>query len=372
MGVTHLRLHLPMLFVILSIMVIGICTISITTQPLGHEDHYFFTRNTIKQVAWCGLGWVAYFIFAVVDYTKWKHFSWIVYFFMIMTLLGLFFSHPVHSVHRWYRLPFFDIQPSEFAKLALILSLAAFLESYRKHVHSFVGMMQALALILIPTFLILKQPDLGTSLIFLFVGYGMIFIAGGHRATLLWIKRVGFVLFSLAALIFVDAVSYDKLRPLCLKVMKEYQYKRLLSGSYHQKASLTAIGLGGFFGVGYGKSGYSAKRWLPAAHTDSIFAAFGEHFGLLGLYLLMALFAFLLYLSGQIAMKAKDHFGKLLAVGVTLYLAFHIAINMGMGCGLFPITGVPLVLMTYGGSSMLCVMAALGMLQSVHTRRFRF
>jgi len=232
--------------------------------------------------------------------------------------------------------------------------------------------MQAFLLVILPTFLILKQPDLGTAFIFFSVGCLMIWFAGAHSTTIRWVKRLATLFSVLVMLIFLDVISYEKIEPLCLKVMKEYQYRRFLPGSYHQRASLTSIGLGGWVGVGYGRSHYSGKRWLPAAHTDSVFSAFGEHFGLLGLYLLIGLFFLLVYLSGQVALRAKDPFGQLLALGITLYLALHVGINMGMMCGLLPITGVPLLLMTYGGSAMLCTMAALGILQSIHMRRFRF
>ena len=162
------------------------------------------------------------------------------------------------------------------------------------------------------------------------------------------------------------------MRPVYTKVLKEYQYERLNPNTYHQKASQIAIAIGGLTGTGWRKGEFSGKKWLPAAHTDSVFAAFGEEFGFVGLVFLLFLFYTLIYFSFQVAAVAKDRFGRYLAAGLAVYLAMHVLINIGMMCALLPISGVPLIFVTYGGSSILTTMAALGLLQSIYTRRFMF
>ena len=153
-------------------------------------------------------------------------------------------------------------------------------------------------------------------------------------------------------------------------LLKDYQYERLNPHTYHQKASQTAIALGGFTGSGWHKSEFTAHHWLPAAHTDSVFSSFAEEFGFIGVFFLLLFFFCLLYFSFQVTAVSKDPFGRLLASGITVYLGMHVIASMGMMCGFLPITGVPLILITYGGSSVISTMMALGILQSIYSRRY--
>lgn len=170
----------------------------------------------------------------------------------------------------------------------------------------------------------------------------------------------------------MNVISHEELRPYATKVLKNYQFDRLDPNTHHQKAAATAIAIGGLTGTGWKKGEYTSRGWLPAAYTDSVFPAFGEEFGFLGLVFLLALLYSLIYFSFQVTAVAKDHFGRLLSAGVAVYLAMHILLNIGMMCGLMPITGVPLILVSYGGSSTLLTMSALGILQSIYSRRFMF
>jgi rod shape determining protein RodA len=174
------------------------------------------------------------------------------------------------------------------------------------------------------------------------------------------------------ALKFSGTIPHEEFRPVALRFLKEYQYERLDPNLPHQRAAANAIASGGITGMGFGKSEFTAMGWLPAPYTDSVFPAFGEEFGLLGLLVMLGLFYGLIYLSFQVVAVAKDQFGKLLAAGISVYLTMHILINIGMMIGLLPITGVPLVLITYGGSSILSTMTALGILQSIYCRRYMF
>jgi rod shape determining protein RodA len=183
--------------------------------------------------------------------------------------------------------------------------------------------------------------------------------------------------FGMAGLIFVSmmflgVLPHEKLRPYATTILKEYQYERLNPHTYHQKSAQTAIGLGGWTGSGWRKSEFTGRQWLPAPYTDSVFAAYGEEFGVVGVFFMLLFFFGLLYFSFQVTVVAKDQFGRLLSAGITVYLAAHVIISMGMMCGYLPITGVPLILVTYGGSSILSTMTALGILQSIYSRRFMF
>jgi rod shape determining protein RodA len=218
----------------------------------------------------------------------------------------------------------------------------------------------------------LKQPDLGTALILYPIGLGMGYFAGMNKILLRFFTSMGLMALAVVSMMFVGALPHEEMRPVFTKVMKDYQYERLNPNTYHQKASQIAIALGGVTGTGWHKSEFSGRKWLPAAHTDSVFAAFGEEFGLVGLTFLLLLFYALIYFSFQVAVVAKDPFGRLLAAGLAIYLAMHVLVNIAMMCALLPISGVPLIFVTYGGSSLMSTMAALGILQSIYSRRFMF
>jgi len=224
----------------------------------------------------------------------------------------------------------------------------------------------------IPFLLILKQPDLGTALVLFPITLVMFYFGNLHPFVIRGMAVAGWLGVVIALFFLLGVVSHEELRPYATKVIKEYQYDRLNPETHHQNASVTAIAIGGITGVGWRKSEFFGMGWLPTPQTDSVFSAFGEEFGFIGLFTIIALFYFLIYFSFQVVAVAVDLFGRLLAAGISVYLAVHIMINMGMMSGLLPITGVPLILVTYGGSSVMSTMAALGVLQSIYSRRFMF
>jgi len=289
-------------------------------------------------------------------------------------LFGLFFTAPIQNVQRWYRLPGLGMmfQPSEYAKLIVVITLSLFLETRAFEIGKNRVTWQAILIILVPFLLILKQPDLGTALVLYPIALVMFYFGGIKKRviTIMSILAVAGLFF--VSLMFLGVLSHEEMRPYVTKVIKDYQFERLNPNTYHQQASQTAIALGGVSGSGWRKSEFSGKQWLPAAHTDSVFAAFSEDFGLIGVFLMLLFFFGLIYFSFQVTAVAKDPFGRLLSAGITVYLAMHMIVNMGMMCGFLPITGVPLVMITYGGSSVLSTMTALGILQSIYSRRFMF
>ncbi len=338
------------------------------------EEESFFTLSVRNQIQRFLAGWIVYLFFAGFDYNKLREWTWILYGLMIISLVGLFFTDSIQRVHRWYRIPLVGgtFQPSEYAKLIVVISLSWFLERRRAVAMYWSTAIYASIIVVIPFLLILRQPDLGTALILCPIALVM-FYFGDLRPSLIKSMSIsgGFTI-CLIALIFLGILPHETLRPYATKILKDYQFDRLNPATHHQKAAATAIALGGLTGTGWRKSEFSGGGWLPAPDTDSVFPAFGEEFGFLGLLLILVLYYALIYFSFQVTAVAKDPFGRLLSAGVTVYLAMHILINIGMMCGFLPITGVPLILITYGGSSVLSTMTALGILQSIYSRRFMF
>jgi rod shape determining protein RodA len=357
--------------VVLSLMVISLLVISSMTSD---ADNLFWTPLVKSQLRWFLCGWAVFAVTAIFDYRKLQSLSWLLYFIVIVLLLGLYLTTPIQNVHRWYRIPVIglNIQPSEHAKLILAIALAHFLSKQGNQIGSLRVGCQAFAIMGVPFLLILKQPDLGTALILFPIALGMCYFAGIHKGLIrvLTIGAIGGLVVVL--FLFVGLFSHEEMRPFFTRYMKEYQYERLNPNTYHQKAAATSIAVGGLTGTGWRAGEFAKKKWLPAAHTDSVFAAYGEEFGFVGLVIMLLLFFALIYFSLQVAVVAKDAFGRILAAGLAIYLAMHVLFNISMMCALLPIAGVPLIFVTYGGNSVLTTMAALGILQSIYSKRFMF
>lgn len=370
------RIDFRMIPVMLALMVISILIISsysLDSLPEGVEER-FITPMVRTQFQWFGIGSVVFFLCAGFDYHKLREWTWLLYAIMLLALIGLYFTDPIARVHRWYRLPILgiSIQPSEIAKLVVVITLSWFLERRSSRAHDWSTIIGAATIVGIPFILILKQPDLGSALVLFPITLVMFYFGNLRPSVVKALSIFGLALLALVALIFLDILPHEKLRPYATKVLKDYQFDRLDPNTHHQRAAATAIAIGGLTGTGWRKGEFTHGGWLPAAYTDSVFPAYGEEFGFIGLLLLLGLLYALLHFSFQTATTAKDSFGRLLAAGISVYLAMHVLINIGMMCGLLPITGVPLVLVTYGGSSVLSSMAALGILQSIYSRRFMF
>ena len=367
------RLDYRIIPIVLCLMGISLLVISSMTADLAEEGPMFWTPLVKTQVRWFFLGWGVFILCSAFDYRHLRRLSPFLYVAILILLFGLFFVSPIQNVHRWYRIPgVASFQPSEQAKLIVVIFLSWFLERRSSKISDLSTALQMGVIVGVPFLMILKQPDLGTALILYPIALVMGYFADVHRGVLRLMSFLGICALVLVSLLFVGVLDHEEMRPVYTKVLKEYQYERLNPNTYHQKASQIAIAIGGLTGTGWRKGEFSGKKWLPAAHTDSVFAAFGEEFGFVGLVFLLFLFYTLIYFSFQVAAVAKDRFGRYLAAGLAVYLAMHVLINIGMMCALLPISGVPLIFVTYGGSSILTTMAALGLLQSIYTRRFMF
>lgn len=370
------RIDFRVVPIILALMIVSLLVIS-ANDPETFSDQFnasFFTSKTKSQLNRFLIGWGIYLLFAGMDYSKLREWALLFYILMVIGLFGLFFTEPIQNVHRWYRVPIIggSIQPSEYSKLVVVIALSWFLERNAANAKRLsVGLLGCL-IVGIPFLLILKQPDLGTALVLCPITLVMFYLGNLHPFLIRIMTIAGFCALVFMLLIFLGIYSHEEMRPIVTKVLKDYQYERLDPNNHHQKAALIAIGVGGLTGSGWRASEFTGRGWLPYGYTDSVFPAFGEEFGLIGLFTLLVLFYSLVYFGFQVTAVAKDHFGRMLSAGVTVYIAMHVIVNVGMMCGLLPITGVPLVLVTYGGSSIFVTMAALGILQSIYSRRFMF
>ena len=372
---TLYRIDWRILPVIFALMAISLLVIS-ATDPACYQGHQtgFFTPKVQSQLQRFFLGWGVFILFAGMDYNKLREWSWFLYALTVISLLGLFFFPAIQGVHRWYRLPFVhaSLQPSEYAKLVVVITLSWFMERNRQQASSWHKAFLGCVIVGIPFLLILKQPDLGTALVLCPMTLVMFYLGNIHPGMVKLMTAFGLAVLLFILCIFMGILSYEQMHPYATKFLKEYQYERLNPHNHHQWASTTAIGVGGITGSGWRRSEFTGRGWLPYGYTDSVFPAFGEEFGLLGLLLILVLFYSLVYFGFQVTAVAKDHFGRMLSAGVTVYIAMHIIVNIGMMCGFLPVTGVPLILVSFGGSSVFVTMAALGILQSIYSRRFMF
>ena len=347
---------------IAAILSLGVLSIySVTSVQVGAG-----TPMYLKQLAWIAIGCVAFVTMLLMDYHKVSRLSYILYALLLVLLVVVLVAGKTsRGAQRWIPIGPFVFQPSEFAKLVLVLTLATYYTRSPRQ-----GWMQRVVLpglIMLPgLLLILKQPDLGSGLSYLSIYISMLLVVGMRS------KAMGtLLLFAVMLFPFAWELVWGSLH--------DYQRERIMTfvdpaydtggKGYHGLQSRIAIGSGELLGKGLHGGTQSQLKFLPEGHTDFVFAVFAEEWGFLGVLVLLGLFAGLIGLSLEIALKAKDMLGALLAAGLIAMLAFCLVINIGMTAGLFPIVGIPLPLMSYGGSSTVATMAALGLLLNIKRRR---
>lgn len=289
--------------------------------------------------------------------------------FLLLVVLTHFGGHEAKGASRWIRLGPVQLQPSEFAKIILIGTLALFLTRHSAAITEWRTVLRSLVHIGIPMLLIARQPDLGTALVLLAIWTGMMVIAGARPLHLLTLALAGIVLFA----------GVWHFNP--GHVLKDYQKNRLQvflnpaadprDTGYHLRQSEIAIGSGGISGEGYGRGTQSNGKFIPEQHTDFIFTIVGEEGGFIVCAGLLALYLLLLMRGVLIMAECEDLLGRLLAAGVLSMLTFHIVVNAGMTMGIMPVVGVPLPFFSYGLSSLLVNLLAVGILLSVAARKYR-
>ncbi len=356
----------------------------------------WYDQTWVRQIVWYALGGGVAAALCVVDYHTLARWSFVAYWAMILCLVAVLIPHigsMRFGARRWIDLGFFQFQPSEFAKLAFILQTANFLSRPADELKQSHVFWQGIGLMLLPFILILKEPDLGSALVLLPTGLVMMLVAGTPRGYLL--KLVGIV--GLLAALFVVDIKFLPAR--WQLPMQDYQRNRLLiyfgrdytdfapphakpaelqrlrqrqaDDGYNIRQALISVGSGGLIGKGWRQGTQNALGYLPraVAHNDFIFSVIAEEEGFVGSVIVLMLYAVVLFTGLRIAGQARDRLGKLVAVGVVMLIFSHVFINIGMNIRIMPVTGVPLPLLSYGGSSVLCSLIAVGLMQNIHIHR---
>lgn len=354
------NLDKPALFVCILIVCISLCIIGSATHINKGAVNYDFV---VKQGAAFVVDLLIILWCSRMDYMKLKKYMKPLYVINLLMLVAVMFvGTSALGAQRWIQLGPVTIQPSEFSKLIMIVCTAALLSDRVGHVETVKSLFPVALFVGIPFLLVLKQPDLGTSLVFLAIALGMLFVAGIRLTILRNLFAAGVVL-----------------APIGWHFLKDYQKSRItvflnpdsdpLGAGYHIIQSKIAIGSGLLFGKGLFAGTQSQLNFLPENHTDFIFSVVGEELGFLGCAFLLFLYFVLIYRGLLIARECKDPFGMLLATGIISMWAFQILVNVGMTCGIMPVTGIPLPFMSYGVSALTTNMMSLGLLLSVCMRQ---
>jgi rod shape determining protein RodA len=344
----------------------SIYTLGVATQEDVPGDPYYYA---VRQSIYAVIGIALMLATARVDYSRFRELRVGIYTAMIASICLVFvFAEATRGTRAWIELPFFTFQPSELGKVLLVVSLAAFALDTARRSSEVRRTVRLLALGFFPAALVLLQPDLGTALVYGAVTLAIMFLVGvrwTHFAIM------GATAASLVAVVLVIAPA------LGVPVLKDYQEDRLTAflhpsndpadSSYQINQSLIAVGSGGKTGRGDDAT-QTSKGFLPERHTDFIFAVVGERFGFVGAAFLLSLYALLIWRALRILTLSKNFFGSLIAGGIAAMLMFHMIVNVGMNIGVMPITGIPLPLMSSGGSSVIATFLALGLLQSIYVQ----
>jgi rod shape determining protein RodA len=347
-------------------MVLLLCTISVL-EIYSATLHTKYVGFHTKQIFWIAAGLAGMFLFAKIDYHKLLDFvPWAYGACLVALVAVLAIGHRVLGAKRWIKVGPMHFQPSEWVKLVLILAVARYFANLGGRSLTWKDIFKAFALVGLPLLLVLKQPDLGTALTYTPILVAGLFLGGINL-------RQALILLTCGSALIVGVWTSGKL-------LKPYQKARLTSfinpdsdpkgTGYQILQSKIAVGSGGIWGQGAAKGTQTQGDFLPIPHADFIFAAFSEEHGFVGAIFVLLLYFFILMRLIQNAQTAADLSGSLIIMGVVAVLTFQIAVNVGMVIGLMPVTGIPLPLMSYGGSSVLFTFLALGVAMNVRMRRF--
>ena len=350
------RWHIDMWLLVL-LLAVGAIGLVVLYSASGHS-----IDQVISQAQRWGLGLIVMAVVAQAPPEWYRAVApWIYGITVILLVLTLVIGASAKGAQRWLDLGVVRFQPSEMMKLAMPMTVAAFLHQ-RNLPPRFFTMLITLALICIPTGLIAKQPDLGTALLVVAAGFFALFFAGFR-----WRWMIGAIAALAAAAPLVWAKMHDYQRQRILTLLDPESDP--LGAGYHITQSKIAIGSGGLFGKGWLNGTQAKLEFLPESHTDFIFAVYSEEFGLLGILLLLIIYLSIVTRGLFIATRAQDTFQRLLAASLSMTFFIYVFINMGMVIGLLPVVGVPLPLVSYGGTSVVSLLMGFGMLMSIQTHR---
>ncbi len=407
MNIQHQKIDLVLLISVLGLLVMGLLALyssSSTVITEGYGTNYFF-----KQLVWIGIGLAIMTIIIFLPNKLIYESAYILYgISLFLLVVVVFFGSVGQGAERWLRLGPLYIQPSEIAKLTTILAVARFISQDKINLNSIKDFMIASSFILVPFIFIVRQPDLGTAMVFGAIALPMFYWAGLKGSNVLLILMPFFIMlasfqfyaFLILMIILVLYLAYSRksktvsivnflanismglLTPVLWNHLKEYQRNRIKiflnpeadpkGAGYQIIQSKVAIGSGGFTGKGFLQGSQTQLRFLPEQHTDFIFAVIGEEFGFIGVVIGLVFFFVFLMRGIFIATIVKSRFNSIVAVGIVTVIAFHVVVNIGMTIGLFPVTGLPLPFLSYGGSALLTNMVMAGILLNFYKNRYEY
>jgi rod shape determining protein RodA len=357
--------HVDLVLLCCALAISALGCLMILSSTRGTDPDAYDLSFLRRQVLFMGVGIATMVLVTLVDYRRLRDFAWLPYV-AVAVLLGLVLS-PLGTEQRgaqaWFQLGPFQLQPAELAKVVTIFAMAALLARFEPPLAAR-RLVLVLALWAVPVALILAQPDLGTSLVFVAILTGMVFVGGTRMRHIVVLTAVGVVA-------VVGVLNSD--------VLEDYQRDRLtqffdqdegLAETYNLDQSKAAIASGGAWGKGLFEGTQTRLGFVPEQHTDFIFTALGEELGFVGCATLLALFAIMCLRILRTAQIAQDRLGTLICAGVLAMLVFQVFQNVGMTMGIMPITGITLPFMSYGGSSVVASWLAVGLVLNVHMRRF--
>jgi len=351
--------NLNMAYLLFIVLLASCGTMMLYSAANGNWDIW-----ALKHIVRFGIGFVAMMCIAMVDLRYFLRYAYPFYFFSLVLLIVVEVNgYAGKGATRWIDLGFIRLQPSEFMKIALVLALARYFYGVPpQNIETVRGIIPALFLALIPAALIMMQPDLGTALMLLFTTGVILFVVGVQ-----WWK---FAIVGVAAAICM---------PIAWCFLHDYQKQRVLTfldperdplgAGYHIMQSKIALGSGGIFGKGFLKGTQSHLNFLPEKHTDFIFTMLSEEFGIIGAVAIVFLNLLILIYSYVFALKTTSYFGKLLIIGLATNYFLYVSINIAMVLGLIPVVGIPLPLISYGGTVMLSVLVSFGIIMAVYVNR---
>jgi len=384
-----------LLIVTIGLMLVGTAFIFSASQAGGGENQVWYKQYYTRQIFFYVAGIIVALGFCCIQYTTWARWSFVFYGLAVVLLVAvLFIGASRFGAKRWINITSqINLQPSEFAKIAFILVQANFLSRPVEELRQPRVFWQAMLLVALPFALIAKEPDLGSALVLLPVSMVTMYVAGVPRIFLLKLIACGaiFAMLMVSLVLFLPQQylqrvtfikSYQQARILTYfgrspipknappEVRKEYQ-RKARDASYQVDQAMISVGSGGMFGKGWRQGTQYSLGFLPqaAAHNDFIFSVIAEEEGFIGSVLILTLYTVLFFCGIKIASQARDRLGKIMAIGVVTLLFSHVFINIGMNIRLMPVTGIPLPLLSYGGSSVVCSLIAIGILHNIHIYR---